>query len=110
MSCFQSFHLCGKGPEDLRVIDIYAAGLMLFEMLVSDLPLRRLPTMAHILKVKLEVKKYLFRKTPSEINPILDREMDDILLKALAPDPQERYATCADFLGALTSYRDRHLT
>jgi len=90
--------------------DTYATGLMLLEMLLSDLPLRRLPTMEQILKVKLEPRKYLFRKTPSEINPTLHRDMDDILLKALAPDPEERYATAADFLEGLTSYRNRRLT
>jgi hypothetical protein len=41
---------------------------------------------------------------------MLDREMDDILLKALSPDPEGRYATCVEFLEALMSYKDRHAT
>jgi serine/threonine-protein kinase len=97
------------GPVDGRA-DLYATGLMLFEMLVSDLPLRRLTTMEEILQIKLSIDKHLFRKSPSEINPMLDREMDDILRKALAPDPEERYATGAAFLEALLRYRNRHLT
>jgi serine/threonine protein kinase len=98
-----------SGPVDGRA-DIYATGMMLLEMLGSDLPQRRLTTMEEILQVKLEVKKHLFRRTPSEINPMLNRKMDDILLKALLPDPERRYATCAEFLEALTSYKDRYVT
>jgi serine/threonine protein kinase len=96
-------------PVDGRA-DIYATGMMLFEMLASDLPQRRLTTMEEVLQIKLEVKKRLFRKTPSEINLMLDREMDNILLKALSPDPEERYATCAEFLESLMSYKDRYVT
>jgi serine/threonine protein kinase len=98
-----------SGPVDGRA-DIYATGMMLLEMLGSDLPQRRLTTMEEVLKVKVKVKKHLFRKTPSENNPMLDREMDDILLKALSPDPEGRYATCVEFLEALMSYKDRHAT
>ena len=97
------------GPVDGRA-DLYATGLMLFEMLVSDLPLRRLTTMEEILKTKWAIEKHLFRRSPAEINPMLDREMDDILRKALAPDPEKRYATGAAFLEALMDYRNRHLT
>lgn len=98
-----------SGPVDGRA-DIYATGMMLLEMLGSDLPQRRLTAMEEVLNVKVEVKKHLFRKTPSEINPMLAREMDDILLKALWPDPERRYATCAEFLEALMGYKDRHVT
>ena len=97
------------GAADARA-DLYATGLMLFEMLVSDLPLRRLTTMEEILQMKLAIDKHLFRKSPAEINPMLHREMDDILRKALAPDPEARYPTAAAFLEALMGYRDRHLT
>jgi serine/threonine protein kinase len=95
-------------PVDGRA-DIYATAMMLLEMLGSDLPQRRLTTLEEVLELKLAAKKHLFRKPPSEINPTLGREMDDILLKALAPDPEGRYATCGEFLAALMGYKDRHV-
>jgi len=89
--------------------DIYATGVMLFEMLVSRLPLPKYSTAMELLKMRLKLKERLFQKKPSEINPMLTREMDDIVFKAIAHDPENRYATCREFLEAIEVYRDHHI-
>lgn len=89
--------------------DIYATGIMLFEMLVSDLPLPRLGTVKDILEMKLALKDRLFQKKPSEMNPMVDQKMDEIVFKALSYDPEKRYATCREFLQCLRVYMDRYL-
>jgi len=95
-------------PSDGRT-DIYATGVMLFEMLVSRLPLPKYSTAMELLKMRLKLKERLFQKKPSEINPMLTREMDDIVFKAIAHDPENRYATCREFLEAIEVYRDHHI-
>ncbi len=95
-------------PSDGRT-DIYATGVMLFEMLVSRLPLPKYSTAMELLKMRLKLKERLFQKKPSETNPMLTREMDDIVFKAIAHDPENRYATCREFLEAIEDYRDHHL-
>ena len=89
--------------------DIYATGVMLFEMLVSRLPLPKYSTAMELLKMRLKLKERLFQKKPSEMNPILTREMDEIIFKAIAHDPENRYATCREFLEAIEGYRDHHI-
>ncbi len=95
-------------PSDGRT-DIYATGVMLFEMLVSRLPLPKYSTAMELLKMRLTLKERLFQKKPSEMNPVLTREMDDIVFKAIAHDPGNRYATCLEFLEAIKVYRDHHI-
>ena len=95
-------------PSDGRT-DIYATGVMLFEMLVSRLPLPKYSTAMELLKMRLKLKERLFQKKPSEMNSILTREMDDIVFKAIAHDPENRYATCREFLEAIKGYRDHHI-
>jgi serine/threonine protein kinase len=95
-------------PADGRT-DIYATGVMLFEMLVSRLPLPKYSTAMELLKMRLKLKERLFQKKPSEMNPMLTREMDDIVFKAIAHDPENRYATCREFLEAIEVYRDHHI-
>ena len=95
-------------PSDGRT-DIYATGVMLFEMLVSRLPLPKYSTAMELLKMRLKLKERLFQKKPSEMNPILTREMDDIIFKAIAHDPENRYTTCREFLEAIEGYRDHHI-
>ena len=95
-------------PSDGRT-DIYATGVMLFEMLVSRLPLPKYSTAMELLKMRLKLKERLFQKKPSEMNPMLTREMDDIVFKAIAHDPENRYATCREFLEAIKVYRDHHI-
>jgi serine/threonine protein kinase len=90
-----------------RRTDIYASGIMLFEMLVSDLPLPRIDPV-DLLFLKLEQKDRLFKTKPSEINPRVYPDMDGIVFKAISFDPGDRFASCAEFRQALLDYQNRH--
>jgi serine/threonine-protein kinase len=95
-------------PVDGRT-DIYATAVMLFEMLVSTLPLPKYRTAMELLKMRLKLKERLFQKKPSEMNPALTKEMDDIVFKAIAHDPENRYGTCREFREAIKMYHEHHL-
>ena len=97
-----------RSPVDGRA-DIYASGIMLFEMLVSDLPLPRFRTAQEILETKLALKDRLFEAKPSQMNPMVDKKMDEIVFKAISYDPEKRYATCGEFLQCLRVYMNRYL-
>jgi serine/threonine protein kinase len=88
-------------------VDVYATGTMLFEMLASNLPLPKCNTINELLKMKVELKEHLFQKTASEINPMVDDELDEIVLKATSYDPEKRYTTCREFLECLEEYSNR---
>jgi serine/threonine-protein kinase len=102
-------------PEQVQQIDVdgradmYAAAVMLFEMISPYLPLPRYKSSTELLEMKLEMGDRLFQKQPSEINPILHPDMDNIIQKALSYDPDRRYPTCKEFLEDLKGYRNLHL-
>jgi len=97
-----------RGHVDGRA-DIYATGMTLFEMLVPNLPLPPYLTQEELFRLKFQVEEHLFQKAPSRLNPKLHWEIDEIVLKAILPEPEKRYATCAEFLEALTGYEKRRL-
>ena len=92
---------------DVRA-DIYATGVMLFEMLVSNLPLPQVRSM-ELLVLKLQKKDRLFQKKPSEMNKLVHPDMDKIVLKAISFDPDNRFTNCREFLKYLKEYKARHL-
>lgn len=63
----------GKDRVDHRV-DIYAVGVVLYEMLTGILPLGM--------------------DLPSELNPVVPRELDKVVKKALSVDCDQRYSSC----------------
>jgi serine/threonine-protein kinase len=95
------------GPVDART-DIYAVGVMLFELLVTNLPFPRFNTTSELIKMKIFMKDQLFQKRPSDLNSLADQEMDEIVFKALAHDPEKRYSSCREFKESLENYSDRH--
>ena len=82
----------GKAEIDGRS-DIYAVGTMLFEMLCSKLPFPAHDSSTTLVMQKVEKKNGIFLKKPSEMNPNVDEEMDRIILKATAYEPENRYET-----------------
>ena len=97
------------GKELNHRADIYSAGVMLFEMLVSKLPLPEFDSMFSLITLKLQRKSGLFLKMPSQMNPHLHPDIDKIVTKAVAFDPGQRYGTCKDFLKDLEKYRKKHV-
>jgi serine/threonine-protein kinase len=89
--------------------DIYAAGIMLFQMLVPVLPLPEFDSYESLLEQKLLNKAGIFQQEPSDLNPTLDNDMDKIVRRATAYDPEQRYATCQDFLKDIKWYQRRLL-
>lgn len=89
--------------------DVYAAGVMLFEMLVGRLPYPPYESALKLLKIKLRLQDRLFLKKPSQINPAINDVLDDIVLKAVAYNKQNRYTTCRDFAQDIERYMGRHL-
>jgi serine/threonine-protein kinase len=89
--------------------DIYAAGIMLFQMLVPALPLPDFDSYESLLEQKLLNKAGIFQQEPSELNSALDKDMDKIVRRATAYEPEKRYATCQQFLKDIKWYQRRLL-
>ena len=89
--------------------DIYAMGTMLFEMLVTQLPIPKFKSKVDMLKAKVLNENGMFQKKPSELRTDLNEDMDLIVRKALAKDLNQRYATCRGFIEDLEQYRNNYL-
>lgn len=82
-------------PVDART-DVYALGCVLFHMLAGSTPY---PKDSEVSVVFAHVRDEPPRL--SELRPDLPRAVDEILVKALAKDKEERFASCGGLVGAL---------
>lgn len=78
--------------------DIYALGVILYELLTGRLPFEGTTTaiLAYIL-----VKEVT---PPHELRPDVPPRLEEICLKAMAREPSDRFATMAQFAAALGDY------
>jgi serine/threonine protein kinase len=89
--------------------DVYAAGVMLFEMVAGRLPYPPYDTALKLLKIKLRLQDRLFQKKPSQINPSVDEALDDIIAKAVAFKKNNRYPNCREFARDIESYYKEYI-
>ncbi|MFL5870258.1 MAG: Stk1 family PASTA domain-containing Ser/Thr kinase [Solirubrobacterales bacterium] len=85
-----------QGLEVTAASDLYSVGVILYEALTGRVPFEADSPVAVALKQVSEQPR-----RPSEVNPRVPPALDGIVLKALAKDPQNRYASADEFLRAL---------
>jgi serine/threonine-protein kinase len=90
--------------------DLYSTATMMLEMLLGQLPYPSYKTAIDLLKMKLSLKEKIFRKRPSQVHPMADRRLDDIVFKALAFDRDHRYTSCSQFSRELDRYLQKRLS
>lgn len=96
----------GEEEPDERS-DLYSAGIVLYELLAGKLPFQK-TTVEALLSMKINNPEALFTATPSAWCPRIDRELETIILKAIAPQRAQRYQTVAGFNHDLIAYQQRH--
>ncbi|PJF45068.1 MAG: hypothetical protein CUN55_00825 [Phototrophicales bacterium] len=84
-----------RGETDKRS-DIYALGIMFYELLTG-----RLPFLPKNMAEAMTMHQTMMPTPPSQIRPDLPPHIEPILMKALAKSPEERFQTAAEFGKAL---------
>lgn len=85
---------------DYALVDIYAAGTTLFYMLTGDLPFKGDNQFA-----LRDAKMFNEPARPREFNPEIPKKLEEVILKSLAKDPQDRYASAAEMKTAIDALR-----
>jgi eukaryotic-like serine/threonine-protein kinase len=92
-----------REPKDAGAkSDIYSSGVLLYEMLTGTLPFnsRSLPKL-------IDAIYRGDKKLPSELRSEVDKELEQIVLKAMHPRMDQRYETAREFFEALEEYNAR---
>jgi serine/threonine protein kinase len=84
--------------------DVYSMGIVLYELLTGRVPFDS--------DSDFEVRSSHVHATPPQpgkLNPAIPETLEKVVLKALAKDPNSRYAGCAEFARAIHAYLNNEL-
>lgn len=84
-----------KGESASPQSDIYALGIVLYEMLAGDVPFKA----DQAVQVALKHMREPFPRV-RDINPTVPQPVENIIMRATAKDPRQRYESCVEM------YRD----
>jgi len=82
-----------RGAPVTAASDLYSAGVVLYEMLTGKVPFTGDSAIEIAMKHVNELPK-----PPSSLRPEIPPELDQIVLRVLAKDPEDRYQTAEEFI------------
>lgn len=85
--------------------DLYAVGVVLFEMLTGRLPFEGDQPVAIALQHVNDDPPAV-----SIVNPSVPADLEDVVMRALAKSPEQRFSDAEEFIGALQAVRQRILS
>jgi hypothetical protein len=90
----------GEGHTADSRSDVYSAGVVLYQLLTIELPFRGTKAMV------LYQVEHDEPRPPRGLNDHIPRDLETITLKAMAKEPDRRYATAGDFAADLRRWLD----
>ncbi len=87
-----------------RGADIYALGVVAYEALTGRLPFHHTDSMSLLMMHLSDVPA-----PPRDHNPEIPAELQDVVLRLLAKEPEQRFASCAELGARLGEIRERLL-
>jgi serine/threonine-protein kinase len=91
-----------RGSEELdHRIDIYALGVILYESITGQVPFQGKNYLSIITQVIADEPR-----NPSELVPGISRDLESVILKAMAKDPEQRYQSMDELAEDLAALDD----
>ncbi len=89
-----------RGEKTDGKTDIYSVGVMMYEMLTGTLPFDG-DSAVSVALMQLQAKA----KRPREINPDIPEGLEEITMKAMQKDPEDRYHSAVEMLSDIERFR-----
>jgi serine/threonine-protein kinase len=95
------------GRQTGKQTDVYSVGILLLKMLAGKLPVRK-ESVEETLVRKIKEPETFITALPSDVSPLINKELERIILKSIKTDLVWRYQDCSFFREELLSFRDNY--